>query len=722
MKRIYFASFFFFCFAYIIYAQEISHLKAGDFLFDGVGTPGAGKLATITDYQGKGGRISIDDNFPEYPDYDVTRIGKEAFRGKNITEVSHFPKELVAIGENAFADNMLTRITIPGAVTEISAGTFRNNRLTSLTLGTRVILIGEGAFQRNNLTNITLPNSVELVENNAFAGNSVTQIRLGANVELAPTAFNNEFAAYYKQNGMRAGTYVLRESRWYTEQAWKTIEDERKRQEEESRQQEEESVQQEAKPKSNTDFKIGFSLINDFEAYNGFKSNRLKARPFLSLDFGDSVSLYLSGALILPLDEDEGFQIPVIEADQSYIRFGSYRRNWLELGRIYFSDPVGYIVDGIFDGMTFSLSSLTGGVYYSGLIYKETAKITMDNNEFLDYDDDDIKFAPSRLIGSLEWYIGNYYNFNMVLAGLAQFDLRDTPKRLNSQYITGTFRFYSNSIFFDAGIAAGFLKTGEDASKFSLAFSVDLDYFIIDDIKVYMGLRWFSGAINETITPFVPISRYYSKPDRTSLWLPLLGFRYRINDLVSLDVEGRCYYLEGANFTEDSDWELDISLSFNSAYWSSLSGANPSSSGSRVRLQIPIFIGVYMQAWEPNNFSLGIPFQTGLEIDFGSFLSLALLGEAAAGLGYPYLLEGSAGGMAEVYVAGKRLGFGLGAGYYGNLVNWDVNKNDESKTTSSSYTRFALIFRNNNTKFSTYAQKQSDDKWGFGLQVTFNVL
>jgi hypothetical protein len=173
------------------------------------------------------------------------------------------------------------------------------------------------------------------------------------------------------------------------------------------------------------------------------------------------------------------------------------------------------------------------------------------------------------------------------------------------------------------------------------------------------------------------------------------------------------------------------------------SGSSPSSSGSSrpstsrnssgVDAEFVLAPGFYLRGWRQNLGSLGIPLQIGAEITFGNDLfTLGLLGEAGFGIGFPLLLEYNAGGMAEFYFFTKRIGFGVGGGWYGNLMPLiDKSSKTEEELDSinelllldpikTNYVRLALIFRNI-SKTSLYANFYGDGHWGFGVQWTWNV-
>ena len=132
-------------------------------------------------------------------------------------------------------------------------------------------------------------------------------------------------------------------------------------------------------------------------------------------------------------------------------------------------------------------------------------------------------------------------------------------------------------------------------------------------------------------------------------------------------------------------------------------------------------MGIYGQGWNLNTVSFGVPLLLGIEFNFGRIISLALLGEVGVGLGWPYLLEGNAGGMAELYFANKMIGLGAGGGLHGRTMPLTASDPDTPDSDSTTYLRFALIFRKD-SKFNLYAKYHSDSRWGFGLQWCWNIF
>jgi hypothetical protein len=125
---------------------------------------------------------------------------------------------------------------------------------------------------------------------------------------------------------------------------------------------------------------------------------------------------------------------------------------------------------------------------------------------------------------------------------------------------------------------------------------------------------------------------------------------------------------------------------------------------------------------------VGIPLQFGVELDFGSAASLIVLGEVTGGIGYPFILEYSFGGVAEVLFANKTIGFGVGMGSQTAMFNWknlisSDSPNPAPGSIKSTYTRLSLIIWLK-SKISIYVQHYGNgsftnfSNWGFGVSFT----
>jgi hypothetical protein len=109
-----------------------------------------------------------------------------------------------------------------------------------------------------------------------------------------------------------------------------------------------------------------FELENDgeeyFYEYNGY------IVPRLSFFFGETGSFYTSAKFSVMYD-DEIFYVPEILRTELAIRFGGFG---IKTGRFFYSDPLDFIVSGLFDGLQFSHTSRLGqfslGAWYTGLL------------------------------------------------------------------------------------------------------------------------------------------------------------------------------------------------------------------------------------------------------------------------------------------------------------------------------------------------------------------
>lgn len=102
-------------------------------------------------------------------EYNVVRIGKQAFSNSQLTSVS-IPDSVISIGDFAFSGNQLTSVTIPNSVTYIGVWAFDSNQLSSVVIPSSVEKIGNGAFFNNNIdvSNIFLEEGLKSIGDSAF--------------------------------------------------------------------------------------------------------------------------------------------------------------------------------------------------------------------------------------------------------------------------------------------------------------------------------------------------------------------------------------------------------------------------------------------------------------------------------------------------------------------------------------------------------------------------
>lgn len=146
-----------------VFALQTNAAKAGDYTY----SVDDGK-ATITDYTGAGGNIAIPSSLGGYP---VTAIGESAFRQAALRKVT-IPKGVTTIGDSAFAGcYIMTSVSIPGTVKTIGGGAFSGcTSLSSVVIPDSVTTIGYAAFAQCDALNVILIGSgVTTIENYAFS-------------------------------------------------------------------------------------------------------------------------------------------------------------------------------------------------------------------------------------------------------------------------------------------------------------------------------------------------------------------------------------------------------------------------------------------------------------------------------------------------------------------------------------------------------------------------
>ena len=148
---------------------------------------------TATGYDTTGVAVTIPPTV-RYQDFlfEVTAIGDGAFNEKQITRVT-IPHGVISIGREAFRRNQLTEVAIPGTVTSIEDAAFRHNQLGNVTIPSGVTRIGSDVFHENQLTSVDIPNGITSIGVHAFAQNLLTEVTIPgsvASIENAAFRYN----------------------------------------------------------------------------------------------------------------------------------------------------------------------------------------------------------------------------------------------------------------------------------------------------------------------------------------------------------------------------------------------------------------------------------------------------------------------------------------------------------------------------------------------------
>jgi len=266
---------------------------------------------------------------------------------------------------------------------------------------------------------------------------------------------------------------------------------------------------------------MDFGLVLDqnaiFSGYNSqssFDYNGIAVPRFSTL-LGDNGALYISAGL--NFQNNPWAAVPELLRTEINWRFNNGE---VTAGRMAYTDPLGFIANGLFDGARISMDTSVGtfsaGAWYTGLLYKKRANITMTDNELrssytdLDYSDFfNTYFAPKRIVAALDWEhpgLAELVRANVSLIG--QFDLANGDK-LHSQYGTLKFSVPVNDFVFSLGGSFELVEaTGEDTAC-ALAGELGAAWMLPIKLQSQLSLlgRFTSGVVGgSSITAFQPIT------------------------------------------------------------------------------------------------------------------------------------------------------------------------------------------------------------------------
>jgi hypothetical protein len=219
------------------------------------------------------------------------------------------------------------------------------------------------------------------------------------------------------------------------------------------------------------------------------------------------------------ISDNDGLREPVVLPELSRFSF-AYRagqRYSIEAGRVVYADVLGHIASGLFDGLRFQTATPIGGVsagaYYTGLLYKETAKILMTANDAAQYgkpvENFDDYCASKRIFAAVRLDIPVMEYHNSSFEVLAQFDMNDNEEKLHSQYAQAVIEIFTQE---NMKISGGFIFEtmenggGDFAAAYGAlaAFETEMPGSLNDNLK--FTAKFSSGPVNETFPGFVPLT------------------------------------------------------------------------------------------------------------------------------------------------------------------------------------------------------------------------
>ena len=247
--------------------------------------------------------------------------------------------------------------------------------------------------------------------------------------------------------------------------------------------------------------------------------------PWFSWNGGKGISVYLSGKASMKyvnsndgVPVNDGWLKPALRFELS--RFQMNYRNGdfsLDAGRVWYADTLGVAAGGLFDGVCLGIrkgaASMRMGLYYTGLLFKETAKVTMTASDYTGYakawdNNFGAYFASKRAMGAFSVDLPFMEYHNLSFEALAQFDLNGADDRLHSQYAEAKAEFFiGNDMMLSGGLLFETMQGGGDffaAFGAFAAFGMEVPGALNDGLKV--SVKYSSGNWNDTVTGIAPIN------------------------------------------------------------------------------------------------------------------------------------------------------------------------------------------------------------------------
>jgi hypothetical protein len=325
-------------------------------------------------------------------------------------------------------------------------------------------------------------------------------------------------------------------------------------------------------------------LVNNYIGYGNSQNNdfvftyRAGLVPRVSFLIGDSGIFFTSASMsIEKTSETDFFSVPELLRTELSFQFSGLGVN---AGRFRYSDPLGFIVSGLFDGIQLTHSSQAGrfglGAWYTGFLYKGNANITMSDYDKLQYNREfrysnfsDTYFAPKRAIASLDWEhpsIGEVLQLNAAVTAqrdLVRINLSRETDTIDSMYFTLKAGIPINNLLIEAGGSLEAAQTEKTLIQISvdeagtshetrikgsddfLAFAGELGFYLTlptdFNSRLSFLVRYASGTDIDRFEAFVPITtRHFGEI-----------FQARMTGLtvLSLAYTARVFDSLGASFT-----------------------------------------------------------------------------------------------------------------------------------------------------------------------------
>ncbi|GHV94699.1 hypothetical protein AGMMS50293_10190 [Spirochaetia bacterium] len=256
-------------------------------------------------------------------------------------------------------------------------------------------------------------------------------------------------------------------------------------------------------------------IAHNEEAGEGYIDYTGMIQPWISSPLGEQADIFLSGGLTAKYEGKWALLPEVSRFELAYRPLPSLS---LELGRFAFSDPLGFVFSGLFDGLGAVWDTggrrIRAGALYTGLLYKKTAYITMTGADLLDFYNQDVYFASSRLAFAINWTVPSVFDSanQLDLGLLAQIDLNngDVENKLHSQYALAKWsRPLGRGWYMELGGAASLEEQDGDAA-FAFAFALSFAPFWVPSSRpgdrLFFNFRMASGNWSDGLRAFKPVT------------------------------------------------------------------------------------------------------------------------------------------------------------------------------------------------------------------------
>ena len=265
--------------------------------------------------------------------------------------------------------------------------------------------------------------------------------------------------------------------------------------------------------------------------------------PRLEAFIGGNGRLYASAGLKLEYQDESFSFVPEILRTELSFGFGSMG---FRLGRMHYSDPLGFVANGLFDGAQIYFDTAAGivsyGVWYTGLLHKNRTPINMTG---LEQDSD--YFASRRVLAALDWEhpaLGEFVSASVSLLG--QFD-QNSSSDLHSQYLAAKLTVPAGNFVFDLGGVFSFVQDDGETSV-SAAGEIGAAWMLPTPFFSRLSLwgRFSSGYYDDgSVSAFLPLTTNSQgdilKAKLSGLSVISLDYLARLHRLFSLGLSASCF-------------------------------------------------------------------------------------------------------------------------------------------------------------------------------------